>query len=54
MTLVLIRNANLYAPEPLGTQHLLVGGGRILWIGKEALDLPVPLRTVSTSFGPVL
>jgi len=47
MTLVLIRNASLYVPEPLGTQHLLIGGGRILWIGKEALDLPVPLRAVS-------
>jgi beta-aspartyl-dipeptidase (metallo-type) len=47
MTLVLLRNANLYAPEPLGTQHLLIGGGRILWIGKEALELPVPLRAVS-------
>jgi beta-aspartyl-dipeptidase (metallo-type) len=47
MTLVLIRNANLYTPEPLGTQHLLIGGGRILWIGKEALDLPVPLRAIS-------
>jgi beta-aspartyl-dipeptidase (metallo-type) len=47
MTLVLIRNANLYAPEPLGTQHLLLGGGRILWMGKEALELPVPLRAVS-------
>ena len=47
MTLLLIRNANLYAPRPLGIRHLLIGGGRILWIGDEALDLPVPLRTVS-------
>jgi beta-aspartyl-dipeptidase (metallo-type) len=47
MTLVLIRNASLYAPEPLGTQHLLIGGGRVLWIGNEALDLPVPLRSIS-------
>jgi beta-aspartyl-dipeptidase (metallo-type) len=47
VTLVLLRNANLYTPEPLGTQHLLIGGGRILWMGKEALDLPVPLRAVS-------
>lgn len=48
MTLVLIQNANLYAPEPLGTQHLLTGGGRILWMGADALDLPVPLRKVAT------
>jgi beta-aspartyl-dipeptidase (metallo-type) len=47
VTLTLIRNANLYAPTPLGTQHLLIGGGRILWIGKDALDLPASLRAVS-------
>ncbi|HEV8332387.1 MAG TPA: beta-aspartyl-peptidase [Steroidobacteraceae bacterium] len=47
MTLTLIRNAKLYAPQPLGIRHLLLGGGRILWIGEEALELPVPLRTVS-------
>ena len=47
MTLLLIRNANLYAPQPSGIRHLLIGGGRILWIGDEALDLPVPLRAVS-------
>jgi beta-aspartyl-dipeptidase (metallo-type) len=47
VTLTLIRNAKLYAPQPLGIRHLLLGGGRILWIGEEALELPVPLRTVS-------
>jgi len=47
VTLLLIRNANLYAPQPLGIRHLLIGGGRILWIGEAAFDLPVPLRTVS-------
>jgi beta-aspartyl-dipeptidase (metallo-type) len=47
VTLTLIRNANLYAPQPLGIRHLLIGGGRVLWIGEEALELPVPLRTVS-------
>jgi beta-aspartyl-dipeptidase (metallo-type) len=46
--LTLITNANVYAPEPLGTQHLLIGGGRILWMGKQPIDLPVPLREVST------
>src|SRR5688572_5352540 len=39
VTLILIRNANLYAPQPLGIRHLLIGGGRILWIGEEAFDL---------------
>jgi len=47
VTLLLLRNATVYAPDPLGTQNLLIGGGRILWIGKESFDLPVPLRTVS-------
>jgi beta-aspartyl-dipeptidase (metallo-type) len=47
VTLILIRNANLYAPQPLGIRHVLIGGGRILWIGEAALDLPVPLRTLS-------
>jgi beta-aspartyl-dipeptidase (metallo-type) len=47
VTLTLIRNANLYAPQPLGIRHLLIGGDRILWIGEEALELPVPLRAVS-------
>jgi len=47
VTLTLIRNASLYTPQPLGIRHLLIGGGRVLWIGEEALELPVPLRTVS-------
>jgi beta-aspartyl-dipeptidase (metallo-type) len=48
VTLVLIKNASVFAPEPLGTRHLLIGGSRILWMGAEPLDLPVPLRNVST------
>jgi beta-aspartyl-dipeptidase (metallo-type) len=47
VTLTLIRNANLYAPQPLGIRNLLIGGSRILWIGDEAFELPVALRTVS-------
>jgi beta-aspartyl-dipeptidase (metallo-type) len=33
----LIRNAHLFAPEDRGPRQLLIGGGRILWIG-EATD----------------
>jgi beta-aspartyl-dipeptidase (metallo-type) len=40
---VLIRNARIFAPEPLGVGNLLLGGGRILWIGTEALALPSAL-----------
>lgn len=29
--LTLLRNADVHAPEPLGRQQLLLGGGRILW-----------------------
>ena len=38
--LVLIRDADVYSPEPLGRCQLLVGGGRILWIG--GMDEPAP------------
>lgn len=40
MTLLLLRNAQVYAPEPLGHQHLLLGGGRILWMGDQLAELP--------------
>lgn len=39
----LIRNADIYAPEPLGLQQLLVGGGKVLWMGAELPDLPAAL-----------
>jgi beta-aspartyl-dipeptidase (metallo-type) len=48
VNLVLIQNADVFAPQPLGLQHLLIGGGQILWMGADAFDLPVPLRKVST------
>ena len=31
--MLLLQNADVYAPEPRGRQDLLVGGGRILWMG---------------------
>ncbi|WP_132998886.1 beta-aspartyl-peptidase [Luteimonas arsenica] len=40
MTITLIRNADVYAPEPLGRQDLLLGGGRLLWIGPCGSELP--------------
>lgn len=43
MNLLLLRNAQVYAPEPLGLQHLLLGGGRILWMGAQLADLPSAL-----------
>lgn len=41
--LELLVNAELYAPEALGLCHLLVGGGRILWMGRERPELPAAL-----------
>ncbi len=38
-TLTLLRNADTYAPEALGLNDVLVGGGKVLWIGKNASDL---------------
>ena len=43
MRLTLIRNADVYAPESLGVQQLLLGGGKILWIGRELASLPAAL-----------
>lgn len=40
MNLTLIRNAQVYAPEPLGRCELLLGGGRVLWLGQDLPELP--------------
>ncbi len=40
-TLTLIRNASVFAPEALGLRQLLVGGGKILWIGGADESAPV-------------
>lgn len=37
--LKLIRNAQVFAPEPLGIKHLLIGGDRILWMGDQVPDV---------------
>lgn len=38
--LLLLRNAAVFAPEPLGQRQLLLGGGRVLWIGSAADEAP--------------
>ncbi len=45
--LKLLRNAEVFAPEPLGLCHLLVGGERILFIGEDLPEMPsaFPLKT---------
>lgn len=41
--LQLLLNADLYAPDHLGVRHLLVAGGRIVWIGTDLVTLPPAL-----------
>jgi beta-aspartyl-dipeptidase (metallo-type) len=36
----LLLNADLYAPDARGLQHLLVAGERVVWIGSERPELP--------------
>src|SRR5687767_10237684 len=40
----LLRNADLYAPEPQGLKHLVVAGETIVWVGETA-------PTFATDFG---
>jgi beta-aspartyl-dipeptidase (metallo-type) len=39
-SLTLIRNAAVFAPQPRGLSQVLIGGGRIVWIGPA--DAPTP------------
>jgi beta-aspartyl-dipeptidase (metallo-type) len=47
---LLLRNADTYAPQPLGLQSLLIGGGRVLWMGRgnELPALPAALAAHTT------
>lgn len=40
MNMILLRHAQVFAPEPLGLNDILLGGGRVLWIGPGPLELP--------------
>ena len=42
IVLTLIQNAHVFAPEDVGIRHILIGAGRILWIGESDPDLSVP------------
>jgi len=44
----LITNANLFAPEPLGLNHVLVCAGRIAYIGKQLPQLDDALEVAVT------
>ena len=49
--MLFIRNALVHAPRAMGLQNLLLGGGRILWIGADAAlpELPAALRAAATT-----
>jgi beta-aspartyl-dipeptidase (metallo-type) len=42
----LLRNAELYDPEPRGRAHLLVAGERVIWVGTNVPALPASLGVV--------
>jgi beta-aspartyl-dipeptidase (metallo-type) len=47
----LLRNAEVYAPEPRGLQDLLIAGDRIVWIGDGLPALPSELEHEETDLG---
>jgi beta-aspartyl-dipeptidase (metallo-type) len=51
MTLELLRNCELYDPEPRGRVDLLVAGERIAWIGRDAAPIPRPYEVRETDLG---
>lgn len=42
--LILIKNADVFAPQPLGIRHVLVAGNRIVYVGKEVPELDTRLH----------
>jgi beta-aspartyl-dipeptidase (metallo-type) len=42
--MTLIANAEVLAPEPYGRRFLLLGGGRILWMGEDRPSMPASLE----------
>ena len=51
MTFELLRNCELYAPEPRGRSDLLVAGERIVWVGRDAAPIPRPYEVRETDLG---
>jgi hypothetical protein len=41
--MILLLHADLHDPTARGINHLLLGGGRVLWIGTERPELPAAL-----------
>ncbi len=54
--LTLIKNADIYAPEPLGIGHLLLGGGKVLYVGRQlpAVDASLLADTLDLEGAPLI
>ncbi len=54
--LTLIKNADIYAPEPLGIGHLLLGGGKVLCVGRQlpAVDASLLADSVDLEGAPLI
>lgn len=46
--LELLLDAQLYAPQPAGRRNLLLGGGKVLWIGADEPQMPEELEVAIT------
>lgn len=44
----LIRNAQIYTPEPFGPGHILVAAGRVVYVGQHAPDIGADLLATDT------
>ena len=49
--MILLRNADVYTPEPLGLRHLLIAGERVVWLGKDLPPLPSALGVEEADLG---
>jgi beta-aspartyl-dipeptidase (metallo-type) len=49
--LMLLSNAEVYTPEPRDVRHVLVGGGKILWLGRDHPAFPAGLGVIERDFG---
>jgi beta-aspartyl-dipeptidase (metallo-type) len=54
--LTLIKNADIYSPEPMGIGHLLLGGGKVLYVGRQlpAVDASLFAETMDLEGAPLI
>ena len=41
--ITILRNADVYAPEPLGLSSVVIGAGEVLWVGRQLPPVPAEL-----------